>query len=594
MPGILGDALKKSPNRKLYFYKKNGAWKNYSNVDLWNILPTLGFGLMALGLKEHDKLAILSENSPEWCFFDWTCSHFNFVSIPIYQTSISKQVHYILDHSEAKIAVVSTHEQLKKILIIKDKLKYLKYVIMLDNKEYDMSWVITYDKLKQLGAAEELRSDIKMESIAAKIKPDDLWSIIYTSGTSGDPKGVMISHFNMAANIQQTENFTKFKHHKRWLSFLPLSHSFERHSSLYCTWVGAEFYFSESIAKVPENLKEVRPQYMTTVPRLLEKVYAGVIENILASSNTKQEIFNWAQRIGHRAVNKYLKYNKRPIGPLAIQYALAKKLVFDKVADIFGGEFTRCISGGAPLAAEIGEFFLMAGIKVQEGFGLTEMSPISHGNPLEHLKFGYVGKPYPDVKTKIAIDGEILINGPNLMKGYYKSPQETAEAIDKDGWFHTGDIGFVDEDGYLKITDRKKNLIVTAGGKNIAPAGVEREICASKYIDQAVVIGDRQKYLIAIIVPSLELIQEWGKQQNPVRVFKSYEDLTSSNDVRELLQNELDIHQKELARYEQIKYFFIAPQPFAIETGELTASMKIKRNAIIEKYSKEINELYNK
>lgn len=592
MPGILADALKKNPNHKLYFYKKDGEWKSHSNLDLWKTIPSLGFGLMALDVKKQDKVAILSENSPEWCFFDWTCSHFNFVSVPIYQTSIPKQIQYILNHSEAKVAVVSTREQLTKIVSIKDKLKHLKHVIMLDNNTYDESWILNYNELKELGCTQKLRTDISMADIAAEIKADDLWSIIYTSGTSGNPKGVMISHFNMAANIQQTEHFTKFKHHRRWLSFLPLSHSFERHSSLYCAWVGAEFYFSESIVKVPENLKEVRPQYMTTVPRLLEKVYAGVIENILAGPKAKQEIFNWAQRVGHRVVNKYLKYNKRPIGPLAIKYTMAKKLVFDKVADIFGSEFSRCICGGAPLATEIGEFFLMAGIKVQEGFGLTEMSPITHGNPLDNLKFGYVGKAYPDVETKIAEDGEILLKGPNLMKGYYKGSDESAEAIDKDAWFHTGDIGFVDQEGFLKITDRKKNLIVTAGGKNIAPAGVEREICASKFIEQAVVIGDRRKYLVAIVIPSLEIIQKWGKKESPSLSFKKYEDMVNSREVRELIQNELDENQKDLARYEQIKYFYIPPQAFTIETGELTASLKIKRNEIINKYSQEIENMY--
>ncbi len=593
MPGILADALSKNAHRKLYFYKKDGEWRSHSNMDLWNVLSSLGFGLMALGVKKQDKVAILSENSPEWCFFDWTCSHFNFVSVPIYQTSIPKQIQFILNHSEAKVAVVSTRDQLTKIVSIKDKLKHLKYVVMLDNKNYDESWVMNYDELKELGRSHELHSEVKMKEITAKIKPDDLWSIIYTSGTSGDPKGVMISQFNMAVNIQQTENFTKFKHHKRWLSFLPLSHSFERHCSLYAAWVGAEFYFAESIVKVPDNLKEVKPHYMTTVPRLLEKVYTGVIENILAGPKAKQEIFNWAQHIGQRVVQKYLRYNNKPLGPLAIKFSMAKKLVFNKVADIFGGEFSRCICGGAPLAPEIGEFFLMAGIQIQEGYGLTEMSPISHGVPLNNIKFGYVGHAYPDVKTKITDDGEILMKGPNMTKGYYNNPEETEKAIDQDGWFHTGDIGFIDQEGFLKITDRKKNLIVTAGGKNIAPAGVEKEICSSKYIEQAVVIGDRRKYLVAIVVPSLEIIQKWAKKEAPELKIKEYKDLLVYQEVKELLQKELDKHQEDLARYEQVKYFHIASHPFTIETGELTASLKIKRNVIINQYSQEIKKLYN-
>ncbi|MCK4530621.1 MAG: long-chain fatty acid--CoA ligase, partial [Candidatus Marinimicrobia bacterium] len=436
-------------------------------------------------------------------------------------------------------------------------------------------------------------SEVSMEDISAKVKPDDLWSIIYTSGTSGDPKGVLLTQFNVAANVQQTQEHEKFKSNKRWLSFLPLSHTFERVTSLFSFWIGAEIYFAESIAKVPDNLKEVKPHFMTTVPRLLEKIYSTVIEQVLAGPKVKQEIFNWAQHVGHKTAVKYLKDNKTPLGPLGFKYSLAKKLVFSKIAAVFGGEFSRCVSGGAPLAPEVGEFFLMAGIRVLEGYGLTEMSPVTHANINDHLVFGTVGKALPDVQTRIAADGEILLKGPNMMRGYYKSPVETAEAIDKDGWFHTGDIGFIDEDGNLKITDRKKNLIVTSGGKNIAPAGVERELCSSNFIEQAVVIGDRQKFLVAILVPSFEIIAKWGKKQNPPLEFSTYEDVATSKDVDKLIKDELAAAQGDLAGYEQIKYFFIAPQPFTIETGELTASMKIKRNEIINKYDLEIEELYN-
>jgi long-chain acyl-CoA synthetase len=432
-----------------------------------------------------------------------------------------------------------------------------------------------------------------MEDISTKVKPDDLWSIIYTSGSTGVPKGVMLSHFNIAANVQQTQDHEKFKSNKRWLSFLPLSHTFERCTSLFSFWIGAEIYFAESIAKVPDNLKEVKPHFMTTVPRLLEKIYSTVIEQVLAGPQVKQDIFNWAQHVGHKTAVKYLKDNKTPLGLLGIQYGLAKRLVFNKIAAVFGGEFSRCVSGGAPLAPEIGEFFLMAGVRVLEGYGLTEMSPITHANINEHLVFGTVGRAIPDVQTSIAADGEILVKGPNMMSGYYKSPTETAEAIDKDGWFHTGDIGFIDEDGNLKITDRKKNLIVTSGGKNIAPAGVERELCSSNFIDQAVVVGDRRKFLVAILVPSFEIIAKWGKKQNPPLEFSTYEDVATSKDVDKLIKDELALSQEGLARFEQIKYFFIAPQPFTIETGELTASMKIKRNEIINKYNLEIEELYN-
>ncbi len=592
MPALYADALSKGPNRKLYNYKSEGEWKNFTYQETYDQLPDLGFGLFSLGVKKQDKVAILSENRPEWCFFDWTCIHFNFVSVPIYQTSIPKQVKYILNHSEAKVVVVSNQEQLQKIIDLKPELKFLEYAITLDSLKSKEKWIIPYKDLKKRGKAAKEESKTSMQEIAAEVHPDDLWSIVYTSGTSGDPKGVMTTQFNMAANVQQTQAHTKFKANKRWLSFLPLSHSFERTTSFFSFWVGAEIYFAESIEKVADNLKEVKPNFMTTVPRLLEKIYARIIEQILADSKLKQGVFNWAQRVGHRVSQKYLIYGRKPIGPISFKYGLAKRLVFNKIAAVFGGEFNRCISGGAPLAPEIGEFFLMAGISVQEGYGLTEMSPVTHSNLMDHLKFGTVGKAVPDLLTKIAEDGEILMKGPNLMLGYYKSPEETEEAIDKDGWFHTGDIGFIDEDGALKITDRKKNLIVTAGGKNIAPAGVEREICASKFIEQAVVVGDRRQYLVAIIVPALEIVQKWANKQTPIVKIDSYDDIVKSEAVKAMIQMELDENQKDLARYEQIKYFYIAPQPFAIETGELTASMKVKRNEIIKIYSQEIENLY--
>ncbi len=593
MPEIYSDALAKRPDLKLYNYKVGDEWKSHTYQEVYDMLPDLGFGLQSLGIKKQDKVGILSENRPEWCFFDWTCAHFNFVSVPVYQTSIPKQIKYILNHSECKVVVVSNEEQLKKLIPLKSKIKSLKYAILLEKVKHNEDWVISIEDLIKAGKETRKASEVSMEDISAKVKPDDLWSIIYTSGTSGDPKGVLLTQFNVAANVQQTQEHEKFKSNKRWLSFLPLSHTFERVTSLFSFWIGAEIYFAESIVKVPDNLKEVKPHFMTTVPRLLEKIYSTVIEQVLAGPKAKQEIFNWAQHVGHKTAVKYLKDNKTPLGPLGFKYSLAKKLVFSKIAAVFGGEFSRCVSGGAPLAPEVGEFFLMAGIRVLEGYGLTEMSPVTHANINDHLVFGTVGKALPDVQTRIAADGEILLKGPNMMRGYYKSPVETAEAIDKDGWFHTGDIGFIDEDGNLKITDRKKNLIVTSGGKNIAPAGVERELCSSNFIEQAVVIGDRRKFLVAILVPSFEIFAKWGKKQNPPLEFTTYEDVATSKDVDKLIKDELAAAQGDLARYEQIKYFFIAPQPFTIETGELTASMKIKRNEIINRYELEIEELYN-
>lgn len=592
MPEVFADALLGGLDRKVYNHKVNGEWQSYTYQDVYDKLQLIGFGLLSLGLTEKDRVAILSENRPEWSMTDWACAHFYFVSVPIYQTSIPRQIEYIMNHSGAKVILVSNKEQAEKVIPLKSKLKDLKYMIMLDEVRYEESWILTFSELLKKGDIEKERSSLSMQEIAKKIKPEDLWSIIYTSGASGRPKGVMISHFNIAANVQQSQSAIGFQKDKRWLSFLPLSHSFERVTSLFSFWIGAEIYYAESIAKVPDNLKEVKPQYMTTVPLLLEKIYSAVLDQVSSGSPVKQKIFFWAKKVGQETTKKYLADNKTPKGALGIQYGLAKRLVFGTIAKVFGGEFIQCVNGGAPLSDEVGSFFLAAGVRIIEGYGLTEMSPVTHVNDNNHIKFGTVGKALPDVQTKILEDGEILLNGPNRMLGYYKNEEETASALDKDGWFHTGDIGYIDEEGYLKITDRKKNLIVTAGGKNIAPSAVEREITSSKYIDQAVVIGDRRKYLVAILVPNLEFFKKWGKQQDPPLEFADYEDIVKSKDVETLIRQELDIHQQGLARYEQIKYFFIAPEPFSIEGGELTASLKIKRNEVLRKYASEIEELY--
>ena len=592
MPEVFADALLGGKDRKVYNYKKGGAWISYTYQDVYEYVEKIGFGLYALGAKKTDKIGILSENRPEWSMTDWTCAHFGLVSVPIYQTSIARQINYIINHAECKVVIVSSKEQAKKIIDLKDDLKSLKYMVVIEEGKFDDDWILSWDELLKKGERKKKNSELSISGIAEKIKPEDLWSIIYTSGTSGLPKGVMISHFNIAANVQQSQAAIGFLKDKRWLSFLPLSHSFERVTSLFSFWVGAEIYYAESITKVADNLKEVKPQYMTTVPRLLEKVYSAVLDQIASGSPAKQKIFNWAQNVANEAVEKYLVFNKQPRGILGTKYSLAKNLVFNKIAGIFGGEFIQCVSGGAPLSDEVGKFFLAAGVRIIEGYGLTEMSPVTHVNDNDNIKFGTVGKALPDVQTRIMDDGEILLNGPNRMKAYYKNPEETAEAIDKDGWFHTGDIGFMDEEGYLKITDRKKNIIVTAGGKNIAPAAVEREITASKYIEQAVVVGDRRKYLVAILVPSLEILEKWGKLQDPPLEFNNYGDLVKSREIEKLISRELEEHQQGLARYEQIKYFFIAPQPFTIEGGELTASLKVKRNEVIDKYSDEIEELY--
>ncbi|MEA3391917.1 MAG: AMP-binding protein, partial [Candidatus Marinimicrobia bacterium] len=326
MPEVFADALLGGTDRKLLNVKRNNEWVSFTYQDINETIPRIGFGFHALGLKQKDRVGILSENRPEWNMTDLACAHFNFTSVPVYHTCIPKQIEFILNHAEVKILIVSSKEQADKVIAIKSALKTLKYMIILNDEKFDDNWIISWEDFLKKGDIAKEESKTSMQEIAAKVKPEDLYSIIYTSGTSGDPKGVMISQFNMASNVQQSQAALGFKKDKKWLSFLPLSHSFERVTSLFSTWIGAEIYFAESIAKVAENLKEVQPQYMTTAPRLLEKVYAAIQEQVAIGSPIKQNIFRWAQNVGHDVVSKYLSFNKKPQGLLATRYALAKKL----------------------------------------------------------------------------------------------------------------------------------------------------------------------------------------------------------------------------------------------------------------------------
>lgn len=451
--------------------------------------------------------------------------------------------------------------------------------------------MLSYEDLIKKGEEELAKGKHTLTSLGKNIKKDDLWTIIYTSGTTGNPKGVMLSHFNICSNAQSSMERIKIPSNVRFLSFLPLSHSFERivsHGSYYC---GAGVYFAESLEKIADNLKEVKPHYMFAVPRIFEKVYAKIHAGVASGSNLKKKIFGWAKKVGEETARKYLVFEKKPRGKYALSYPIAKALVLNKVKKGLGGEFIYAVSGGAPLAEHIGYFFSAAGINILEGFGLTETSPVTHLTPPGGIKFGSVGLPILDVECMIAADGEILIRGLCVMQGYYKNPLETKEAIDENGWFHTGDIGLIDEDGYLKITDRKKNIIVTAGGKNIAPAPIENLMLESKYIEQVVIIGDRRKYPMALIVPAQEEIENWA-QQNTI-VYSDYHTLLENKKVYELFESELSVFQEQLARYEKSKKILLIAEPFSIENEKLTPSLKVRRKKVEEHYQEQIEALYN-
>jgi long-chain acyl-CoA synthetase len=591
LPALFADALKRNAEMVAFYAKKEGEWKGLIYRDIRDIAENIAMGMDALGIKKGERIAIQSENRPEWVITDFACAHFGMISATIYPTLVEKQVEYILKNSGARAVFSGTEDDLKKVLAVRDNLPDLKHIIVFDAVSIDDPMIMTFQDLAKKGESYKAGVDFTLESRGEERKKDDTWTIIYTSGTTGMPKGVMLSHFNIASNIQASQATLHFKSGCRWLSFLPLSHSLERVGVHMSFWVGSTTYFAEGILKVPDNLKEAKPHYLVSVPRLYEKIYAKVLDGIGQSSPLKQKIFFWAKNVGSIVARDYIQKGREPKGFLATKYRLANKLVLSKVMDAFGGHFIFGISGGAPLPKVIGEFFASAGIVILEGFGLTETTPVTNVTPREHIKFGKVGPTLPDVEIKITDDGEILFRGPNIMQGYWKNEEATREVIDKDGWFHSGDIGVIDEDGFLQITDRKKNIIVTSGGKNIAPFQIENILSKSRYIDQIVVIGDRRNFLTAAVVPAQEAVELWAKAGGIQ--YNSWDELREKPEVYALIDKDIQHLQEGFARYEKVKKFFIPPKPFTIEGGELTPSMKIKRKIVEEKYKKEIDVLYS-
>ncbi len=459
----------------------------------------------------------------------------------------------------------------------------------MDETEVQKDYMIKYHEIYEEGKAFEKDHVDYYEEAVKKVKPDDLCGIIYTSGTTGAPKGVMLTHDNLLSNVKAARQIIRVDETDSLLSFLPLCHSFERMAGHFLAIsAGATIAYAESVETVAENLGEVKPTLMTSVPRLFEKIYARVIENAEAGSPLKRKIFWWAINTGEKYVDA--KFKGKIPGFLNFKYNLATKLVFSKLHHRVGGNLRFFVSGGAPLPQEIAEFFYKAGILILEGYGLTETSPVIAVNREEKFKFGSVGPAVPGVEVKIAEDGEALTRGPHVMKGYYKNPEATTETIDKDGWLHTGDIGLLDEEGFLYITDRKKNIIVTSGGKNVTPATIENLLVTSPYIEQVMVVGDKRNYLTALIVPNFDALKKYA-DENGIR-YSDIKELLINEKIYEDVDAEIQNLTKDLARFEQIKQFTLMSKEFTIEDGELTPTLKIKRKVVSEKYADIIDKMY--
>ena len=580
------NTIKSYPKDDLLLSKKEGKYVPISTEEFADRVKCLSLGLRDLGLEAGDKLIILSENRPEWVISDIANLCLGGITVPIYTSLLPEQIKYIIDDSDAKIVVVSDQGQWQKIEAIKSELtKVTSYITCLSEAP---EGVLTFDQVLERGRKMDKQNPGLFEKMALEVKPDAIASIIYTSGTTGPPKGVMLTHNNIFSNVKTCSSILPFKDTDTVLSFLPLSHILERMAMFAYLHNGMSIGFAESIDTLGENLLEVRPHIMVNVPRVLEKIYAKVIDNVQASSSLKRKIFFWAGKVGRKYGRK--KILNQPISKL-LQFKrnLANKLVFSKVYAKTGGRVRFFLCGGAPLSKDIGEFFYAIGLTVIEGYGLTETSPVITANTFENLKFGTVGKPIPGVDVRIDEDGEILTKGPHVMNGYYKKEDASREAFEG-GWFHTGDIGHFDEEGFLVITDRKKDIIVTSGGKNVAPQPIEGILNLNPYISNALVIGDSKKFISALVVPNFEKLEEYAKQNNIS--FEDHCDLVKNEEIVRFIQEQVDRSAPNLASYEKVKKIALLDKEFEIEKGEITPTLKVKRNIVEEKYRGVIDAMY--
>ncbi len=580
------NTIKSYPKDDLLLSKKEGKYVPISTEEFADRVKCFSLGLRDLGLEAGDKLIVLSENRPEWVISDIANLCLGGITVPIYTSLIPEQIKYIIDDSDAKIVLASDQGQWQKIETIKSELtKVTSYITCLSEAP---EGVLTFAQVLERGRKMDKQNPGLFEKMALEVKPDAIASIIYTSGTTGPPKGVMLTHSNIFSNVKTCSSILPFKDTDTVLSFLPLSHILERMAMFVYLYNGMSIGFAESMDTLGENLLEVRPHIMVNVPRVLEKIYAKVIDSVQVSSSLKRKIFFWAVKVGRKYGRK--KILNQPISKfLQLKRNLANKLVFSKVYAKTGGRVRFFLCGGAPLSKDIGEFFYAIGLTIIEGYGLTETSPVITANTFENLKFGTVGKPIPEVDVKIDEDGEILTKGPHVMNGYYKKEAASREAFEG-GWFHSGDIGHFDEEGFLVITDRKKDIIVTSGGKNVAPQPIEGILNLNPYISNALVIGDSRKFISALVVPNFEKLEEYAKQNNIS--FEDHCDLVKKEEIVRFIQEQVDRSAPNLASYEKVKKIALLDKEFEIEKGEITPTLKVKRNIVEEKYRGIIDAMY--
>ena len=584
VPELLDEVVKAHADSSAYRYKKDGRWVDISWSECRVQVSRIARGLMAFGVKQGDRVGILGATRLEWILTDFGISCAGAATVGIYPSNLAADCAHIVNHADIEVLFVENADQLSKIVAEKENLPNLREVVIWDGDASSeaLDWSRFLEKGDTVDAGQ-------LTERSNAIKPDDLASLVYTSGTTGVPKGAMISHKNLVFTSWSIRQSMFSRPDYVALLFLPLAHVFARMIVYANLQSGTTIAIAEDLTKVAENMREIRPHTIPSVPRIFEKVYCKILSDVEAAGGMKKRIFDWAISVGRRVSR--LKQQKRPISALlAIQNTLADKLVFHKIQAVFGGRLEYAVSGAAPLNKDIAEFFHACGVLILEGIGMTENTSFSNLNLIDNNKFGTVGPAGQGIEVKIGEDGEVLFRGDNIMQGYFKNPEATAKTFDDDGWLLSGDIGEIDEDGFLKITDRKKDLIITAGGKNIAPQRIERIMRTSYYIAQMMAYGDRKRYIAALVTLEPEALAEWA-QANGANG-GGVEELSKDPRVCELIQAEVDERNKQLASYETVKKFHILPGQFTIEGGELTPTQKLRRKAIAERYRAELEALF--
>ncbi len=589
--------VKRYGDRVLYRFARDGDWQSYTWHETSQRVREIGLGLVSLGVKKRDRVAIFSANRVEWSLIDWANICIGALTVPVYSSSTPAQVLRLVGHSESTVLFVESAEKLKRLDPHHPSLRLVRTIVLIESAKQPLASageakrILSLNELQEMGRRYSEENQEAFHRLAYSLCPEDDLTIIYTSGTTGEPKGVLTTHGHYLFMIDAVDSAIPSTDQEVNLQFLPLAHSFGRVEHFMVVAKGYTCGFARSLDTVAKDLSVIRPTILFSVPRIYENAHGRIRSRVAAGSALQRFLFRWGVSVGQQ-FSRYQKEGKKVPWGLRLARDLAHRLVFSKIHSAFGRRLRLAVSGGAPLPMEIAEFFHALGILILEGYGLTETSTVCHVNRLERYHFGSVGLPLKGVECWVGPDGEILVRGPNIFKGYYRDAEATREAMDEKGWFHTGDIGEIDREGFLRITDRKKDLIVTSGGTKVAPQMIENLLKADSLISQAMVMGDRQKHLLALLTLNHEQIRERGKREG--LEFRSPEEMASHPWVVSLIKERIRQKNRELAPYETVRNFCILPHDFTVEKEELTPTLKLRRQVVRERYKEIIEEMYRK